>query len=71
MSNGTDTTARAIVAKVHEGVAAALRSPDVVRRMSADGAEPVGSSPAEFGAYIKSEVAKWSKLVKDARLDLK
>ena len=32
------------------------------------GAEPIGNSPAEFAAMIKSETAKWSKIVKDANI---
>lgn len=60
----------AIVRKLNAGIAEALKSPDVVQRLSADGSTPVSSSPEEFGAKIKSEIAKWRKLVKDARLVL-
>lgn len=40
--------------------------PDVKRRLSADGAEPVGSTPDEFAAYLRSETAKWAEVVKNA-----
>jgi len=60
----------AIVRKLNAGITAALKSPDVVQRLAADGSTPVGSSPAEFGAHIKSEIAKWRKLVKDTSLVL-
>jgi len=63
-------TPRAIVATMHEGIAAALRSRDVVQRMSADGSTPVGSSPAQFSAYLKSEVARWRTFVREAGLTL-
>jgi tripartite-type tricarboxylate transporter receptor subunit TctC len=43
-----------------------MRSPDVVERLASQGAEPVAGSPAEFGAYIKAETAKYSKLIKAA-----
>jgi tripartite-type tricarboxylate transporter receptor subunit TctC len=56
--------------KLYAGIAEALKSPDVVQRLAADGSTPVGSSPEEFGAHIKSEIAKWRKLVKDAGLTL-
>jgi len=60
----------AIVRKLNAGIAEALKSPDVVQRLGVDGSTPVNSSPEEFGAHIKSEIAKWRKLVKDARLVL-
>jgi tripartite-type tricarboxylate transporter receptor subunit TctC len=39
---------------------------DVQDRLRDQGYEPVGSSPAQFGAYIKSELAKWTKVIKGA-----
>ena len=60
----------AIVRKLNAGIAEALKSPDVVQRLAADGSTPVGSSPEAFGAHIKSEIAKWQKLVKEAGLAL-
>jgi tripartite-type tricarboxylate transporter receptor subunit TctC len=60
----------AIIRKLNTGITDALKSPDVVQRLGADGSTPVGSSPEEFGAYIKSEIAKWGKLAQDAKLVL-
>jgi tripartite-type tricarboxylate transporter receptor subunit TctC len=60
----------AIVRKLNTGVVEALRSPDVVQRLAADGFTPVGSSAEEFGEYIESEIAKWRTLVANARLVL-
>jgi tripartite-type tricarboxylate transporter receptor subunit TctC len=60
----------AIVNKLAAAVAEAVKSPDVAQRFSAEGSTPVGSSPEQFGAHIKSEIAKWRKLVKDAGLAL-
>jgi tripartite-type tricarboxylate transporter receptor subunit TctC len=42
--------------------------PDVVERLSSQGAEPVGNSPEEFAAFIRSEIAKWANLVKVANM---
>jgi tripartite-type tricarboxylate transporter receptor subunit TctC len=53
-----------VIAKLNAAFVKALQFPDVVARLSADGAAPVGSSAAEFGAYIKNELAKWGKVVK-------
>ncbi len=46
-------------------LAASVRSPDVNDRFAVDGSVPVGSSPAEFTAHIRGEVAKWAKVTKD------
>jgi len=43
-----------------------LAQPDLKERLAALGAEVVASSPQEFGAFIKSEIAKWGKLVREA-----
>lgn len=58
----------AIVKKLSAGIAKVLKMPDVVRRLGADGSTPVGSSPEEFGAYMKSEMARWGTRAKAARL---
>ncbi len=59
-------TSREIVAKLHGAVVRAVQNADVKARFLADGADPVGSSPEEFAAYIRAETAKWAKVVKDA-----
>jgi tripartite-type tricarboxylate transporter receptor subunit TctC len=59
-----------IVAKLNGGIAEALKQPDVVKRLTSDGSTPVGSSPNEFNAHIKSEIAKWKRLVREAKLEL-
>jgi tripartite-type tricarboxylate transporter receptor subunit TctC len=59
-----------IILKLNAGIVEALKLPDVVQRLVADGSTLVGSSPEAFGAHIKSEIAKWRKLAKDARLVL-
>ena len=59
-----------IVRKLNAAIVEALRSPDVVKRLESDGSTPVGSSPQQFNAHIKSEIAKWQRLVKEADLHL-
>ena len=58
-------TPREIVTKLHAEIVRVLQAADVKQRLSQDGAEPVGSSPAEFGAFIRAETAKWAKVAKD------
>jgi tripartite-type tricarboxylate transporter receptor subunit TctC len=60
----------AIVAKLNAAIVESLKSPDAVKRLGSDGSTPVGSTPEQFSAHIKSEIAKWRKLVKEAKLEL-
>ena len=55
-----------IVNKLREQAVAALGAPDIQERLKADGAEPVGSTPAEFGSFMRAELAKWTEVVKRA-----
>ena len=59
-------TLRGIVARLHDEIVRALRAPEVMQRLAADGAEPVGSSPEEFAAFIRSEIDKWAKVARAA-----
>ena len=63
-------TPKAIVDRVQQGVATILKSPDVLARLAADGTDPVGSTPAQFAAHMKSERAKWVKAIKDAGITI-
>ena len=60
-----------VVGKLNGEILRALRAPDVVDAMSRQGADPLGSTPAEFENYLKAEIAKWKKLisVSGARID--
>jgi tripartite-type tricarboxylate transporter receptor subunit TctC len=60
-----------VVARLHKEIAAALKSPEMQKRVAADGAEAVGNSPAEFSAQIKSELEKWAKVAEQANLKRK
>jgi tripartite-type tricarboxylate transporter receptor subunit TctC len=60
------TTPRAIVVRLHGEIVRVLQAADVKGRLSGDGADPVGSSPEEFAAFLRAETAKWAKVVKDA-----
>lgn len=59
-------TPKAIVARLHDESVRLLKAPDVKSRLDAAGFEPYGTTPAEFGIYIRSEIAKWSKVVRAA-----
>jgi tripartite-type tricarboxylate transporter receptor subunit TctC len=61
---------RPLVNKLSTAIAEGVKAPETAQRLSAEGSTPVGSTPDEFSAHIKSEIAKWRKLVKDANLVL-
>ena len=55
-----------ILTTLNREIVAILQEPDVARKLAGDGSEPVGSTREAFGAHIKSEIAKWRKLVVEA-----
>jgi tripartite-type tricarboxylate transporter receptor subunit TctC len=61
----------AIVERLNAAIVRIVKEPAMSKFLSDQGAEPWTTTPAEYGAYIKSEVAKWAKAVKDsgARVD--
>ena len=63
-------TPKAIISKLSAETARILKLPDVNVRLSELGAEPVGGTPEQFAMHIKSEIAKWAKVIKDANVEL-
>lgn len=53
-----------IVKRLNAEVMKALNSPDVKAKLAVQGAEPLGSTPEEYGQYIQSEIARWGQVVK-------
>jgi tripartite-type tricarboxylate transporter receptor subunit TctC len=62
-------TPRAIVERLHKETAAALRDPKVASQFTNQGGIPVGSSPQEFAAYLRSEIDKWARVIKEAGIE--
>ncbi len=64
-------TPRDIVERLHTEIAKVLAIPEVRDGLIAQGADPVGNSPEAFGAWVKAEVQKWAKVVREsgARID--
>lgn len=64
-------TSRAIVDKIQADVAKALAMPEVRERFVAQGAQPGGSTPDQFAAFIRAETDKWTRVVKisNAKVD--
>jgi tripartite-type tricarboxylate transporter receptor subunit TctC len=63
-------TPEPIVEKLHEGVVSALGLPEVRAALAAQGATPVGNSPAELAAVIAADTARWTKVVRDAHIEV-
>jgi tripartite-type tricarboxylate transporter receptor subunit TctC len=61
-------TPAAAVKTIHREIANIVKQPDVRSRLAAQGADPVASTPGEFDAFIKAEIAKWAKVVKESGL---
>jgi tripartite-type tricarboxylate transporter receptor subunit TctC len=59
-------TPPAIVKRLHEESRRGLMSPEIRERLVQTGNEPVGSTPEEFTAFVRAEIAKWAKVVKSA-----
>ncbi len=59
-----------IVNKLSVALNTAVNAPDVAERLMKDGSTPHGTTPAQFQAHIKSEIAKWRELIKVAGIKL-
>jgi tripartite-type tricarboxylate transporter receptor subunit TctC len=63
-------TPKDIIAKLNQAAISALKSPEVKKRFDATDLEPVGSSPDAFGAHLRSEVAKWAKVINESGMKI-
>jgi len=61
-------TPKEIIDKLYREIARMLALPDVKERLAAIGYTPIANTPDEFAAEIKSEVARWGKLIGDAKI---
>jgi tripartite-type tricarboxylate transporter receptor subunit TctC len=62
-------TPPAVIARLNAEALKALKSDEMHKRLAADGAEPVGTSPAEFAAFIKAELQKWARVAREAHIE--
>jgi tripartite-type tricarboxylate transporter receptor subunit TctC len=59
-------TPKPVIERIAKETHTAMHSPDVIKRLAAEGSDPVGSSPAEFAAHIRAEQELWSRVIKQA-----
>jgi tripartite-type tricarboxylate transporter receptor subunit TctC len=55
-----------VVSKLNAAIVKLLAQPDVKKKLSEQGAEPHGEKPEQFAAFIRSESAKWGKVVRES-----
>jgi tripartite-type tricarboxylate transporter receptor subunit TctC len=63
-------TPKPIVGRLAQEIAAISKSPEVNHRLVEDAAIPVGSTPEEFGAFIRKELARWAKVVQQGHISV-
>jgi tripartite-type tricarboxylate transporter receptor subunit TctC len=61
-------TPRPVVDKLNRDIVTLLKEPDVVKRFADQGVEVVASTPDQFSTLVRSEVAKWTQLIRDANI---
>jgi len=63
-------TPRDVVTKLNGAFAKMMADPAIKQRLSESGFEPQTSTPDEFAAYLKREIAKWAKVIRDSNISL-
>jgi tripartite-type tricarboxylate transporter receptor subunit TctC len=59
-----------IVKQLNESLAVVLKAPDLREKLSVEAIEPIVMSPEEFAAFIKSDIARWTRLAKERKIEL-
>jgi tripartite-type tricarboxylate transporter receptor subunit TctC len=59
-------TPRPVVARLNAELVKAMHAPEMQEKLAAMGTDPLTSTPEEFAAYIKSEIAKWGDVIRKA-----
>jgi tripartite-type tricarboxylate transporter receptor subunit TctC len=64
-------TPDAVIRKLNAGVVRVLNLPEVKTALASQGAKPVGNAPPELAAVIAADTARWAKVIKDAKIELR
>ena len=59
-----------IIAKIHDETVKGVKSPDIVEVLARGGSEPVGNTPREAAEFLKVEIARWGKVIKQAKVKI-
>ena len=60
----------AVVKQLNDTLAVVLRAPDLRDKLSVEAIEPIPMSPEQFAVFIKTDIARWTKLVKERKIEL-
>jgi len=63
-------TPRSIVVRLQKETASVISGPELRKQLASEGAEPIGNTPEQFGDFIKAELEKWAKAVKQSGAQL-
>ncbi|MGE8321288.1 MAG: Bug family tripartite tricarboxylate transporter substrate binding protein [Comamonas sp.] len=63
-------TPQPVVARLNQAFLHALKDPAVLEKLRVQGTEPLGSTPAEYGAYLQKELKRWASVVKSTGVSL-
>ena len=63
-------TPKAIVDLLQREISAVVNAPDIKSKLLQAGVEAEGNSPADFVAYVNADIAKWKKVISDAKVPL-
>jgi tripartite-type tricarboxylate transporter receptor subunit TctC len=63
-------TPPAIVKRLNQAIVQAMKAPDIVERVTGLGNDPVGDTPEEFDKFIREEIPKWAKVIKEAKIKM-
>jgi tripartite-type tricarboxylate transporter receptor subunit TctC len=63
-------TPATIIAKIHGETVKALKSPEIVAALTSGGSEPVANSPREGAEFLKAEIARWGKVIRQAKVKI-
>ena len=59
-------TPKELIVRLHAAAVSALGNPEVKKRYATTDFEPASSTPEQFGAHVRSEIAKWAKVIKES-----
>jgi tripartite-type tricarboxylate transporter receptor subunit TctC len=65
---GPAGTPPAVISTLHNEITRALKHPELLALFAGQALEPLGSTPQELGEFIRVELARWSKVIKDANI---
>ena len=63
-----EATPPSLIQLLNRETVAIVHQPELKKQLSAEGGEPVGNTPDEFAQWLKIEIAKWTKVVKEANI---